>query len=173
MNRRRFSSIPSFGVLILCAVALVRPALSEEEHDKTAKEPTVITSQTLTADNKARTALFEGTVVARKGDMTLFADKMLVTYSDEKAGNSIKTIDADGNVKVVKGDRVITARHATYQTQPDERIVFTGDPRASEGDNVVTGTKMTYFTKDDRSLVENSKVFLVDKGQKTVQGEKR
>lgn len=128
------------------------------------KEPTIITSEILTADNKARTALFEKSVIATKGDMTMFADKMKVYYSEEKGGgSSIKQIDAEGNVKLIKGDRVVTSRFATYFAEPEEKIVFTGEPRASEGENVITGTKIIYFMKDDRSVVEKSKVFLKGK----------
>jgi lipopolysaccharide export system protein LptA len=158
------------AVMLLCLASLTGVSPAEEQKSKGKKDPTVITSQTLTADNKARTALFEGAVAARKGEMTLFADKMLVFYSEEGSGSSIRKIEAEGSVKVIRGDRVITARNATYLTEPEERIIFTGDERASEGDNVVTGTKMTYFMKDDRSVVENSKVFIVDKGAMTGAG---
>jgi lipopolysaccharide export system protein LptA len=42
----------------------------------------------------------------------------------------------------------------------EQKIVFTGNPRAVEGSNVITGTKMIYLIAEDRSIVENSKVFL-------------
>jgi len=127
------------------------------------KEPTVVTSQKLTTDQKAKTALFEVNVVAKKGDRTMYADTMLVYYSEDKSGSNIKKIDADGNVKLVRGERVVTSKHAVYYAEPEEYVVFTGEPRASEGENVVTGTKMTYFMKDDHSIVEDSKVFIVNK----------
>jgi lipopolysaccharide export system protein LptA len=130
------------------------------------KEPTVITSHSMTTDNKEKTALFEGSVVAKKAEMTLFADKMLVYYSDEKGGSNIKRIDAEGNVKLIKGERIVTSKFAKYFVEPEEHIIFTGEPRASEGENVVIGTKMTYYMKDDRSKVENSKVILVNKERK-------
>ncbi|BCB96961.1 hypothetical protein JZK55_18830 [Dissulfurispira thermophila] len=99
--------------------------------------------------------------------MTLFADKMLVYYSEEKGSSNIKRIDAEGNVKLIKGDRVVTSKFATYFAEPEERIIFTGEPKATEGENVVIGTKMIYFMKDDRSIVENSKVLLIErKGEK-------
>ncbi|GER93913.1 lipopolysaccharide transport periplasmic protein LptA [hot springs metagenome] len=148
---------------LLCSVSY----LFAQEKKTTSKEPTVITSETLTADNKAKTALFEKSVVARKGEMTLFADKMLVYYSEEKGSSNIKRIDAEGNVKLIKGDRVVTSKFATYFAEPEERIIFTGEPKATEGENVVIGTKMIYFMKDDRSIVENSKVLLIErKGEK-------
>jgi lipopolysaccharide export system protein LptA len=133
------------------------------EASKNIKEPTVVTSQKMTTDNKAKTALFEGNVIAKKGDRTMYADKMLVHYSEEKGSSNIKEIDADGNVKLVRGDRVVTSKVAVYHSEPEEYVVFTGEPRASEGENVVTGTKITYFMKDDHSIVENSKVFIVSK----------
>jgi len=153
-----------FLVLFIAGCWLLSTANCSFAGDKKdEKAPTIITSRTLNADNKAKTALFEGNVVAKKGEMTMFADRMLVFYAEEKGGSNIKKIDAEGNVKLIKGDRVVTSGFATYFAEPEEHIVFTGEPRATEGENVVTGTKMTSFIKDDRSVVENSKVFLVEK----------
>ncbi|MBN2653536.1 MAG: hypothetical protein JXR79_00270 [Nitrospirae bacterium] len=152
---------------ILLSYAAGYSSAAEDKKKQTgasSSEPVVITSTTLSADNKARVAVFEGAVVAKKGEMTMFSDKMTVYYSDEQSGSSITKIDSEGHVKVIKGDRVITSKAATYLAEPEEKIIFTGNPRASEGQNVVTGTKMTYFMKDDRSIVENSKVFIVNKG---------
>ncbi|MDI6801073.1 MAG: LptA/OstA family protein [Thermodesulfovibrionales bacterium] len=146
---------------VFCLLFSVLCLFAQEK--KPSKEPTIITSQTLTADNKAKTALFEGAVVAKKGDMTLFADKMMVYYSEEKGSSNIKKIDAEGNVKLLKGERVVTSKFATYFAEPDEKIIFTGEPRALEGDNVITGTKMTYLMKEERSVVENSKVILTER----------
>lgn len=130
---------------------------------KESPEPIVITSQTLINDSKAKTATFDGNVVAKRGEVTLYANKMIVYYEDEQKGGNIKMIEAIGNVKLVKADRVITAHKATYYPQPEERVIFTGEPRATEGKNLVTGEKITYFMKDDRSLVEKSKVYLKEK----------
>lgn len=146
---------------VLCLLSSVLCLFAQEK--KASKEATVITSKILTADNKAHTALFEVNVVAKKGEMTLYSDKMLVYYSEEEGSSNIKRIDAEGNVKLIKGERVVTSKFATYFAEPEEHVIFTGEPRASEGENVVTGTKMTYFMKDDRSIVENSKVFIVER----------
>ncbi len=124
------------------------------------KGPIVITSQTLLSDNKARTALFEGSVIAKTENMTLYSDKMLVYYA-EGTGNVTK-IDAEDSVKLVKKDLVITSKVATYFAD-EEKIIFTGEPKAVEKGNIVTGTKMTYLMKEDRSFVENSRVLLENK----------
>jgi len=160
--------------LILClfcffssvTILLQSVSYAAEKVDKNAPPvPTVITSESLTADNKAKTALFTGSVVAKKGDMTLYADRMLVYYIESGGGSNIDKIDAAGNVKLIRGDRVVTSGKLMYYAGTEERAIFTESPRAAEGNNVVTGTKMTYYMKDDRSLVENSKVFIVEKEQ--------
>ncbi len=185
-----FKSLPV--ALFLCVTAwLVQPAgvMAAEAKKAQGSEPIVITSQSLLADNAAKTATFVGNVLARKGEATLYAEKMIVysrkdvdqgrepadsvkPKSDQDKGD-IEKIEADGNVRLVKGGRVITSRFATYYADPEERVVFTGEPKAAEGQNVVTGTKMTYFLKDDRSFVENSKVFLINKERKPADSETR
>jgi lipopolysaccharide export system protein LptA len=136
-------------------------------------EPTVITSNTLITDDSAKTALFEGSVIATKGNITIYADKMLVHYFEQKGGKRkdtegnvrIRQIDMEGNVRIIKGERVITSSSAVYFADPEERLVFTGDPRATDGESLVTGSRMTYFTKSDRSVVENSKVFMKERSK--------
>lgn len=129
------------------------------------KESTVITANSLTADNQAKTALFTGNVVAKKGEGTLFADKMLVYYADAGDGENgnIDRIECTGKVKLVRNYRIITAGKAVYYAGKDERVVFTESPRATENRNVVIGSVMTYYFKDDRSVVENSKIYIVEK----------
>lgn len=167
--RKKDYELSNFFLLFISIFHLLTfPSFIFAQEKKAEKEPVIITSEILTADNKAKTALFERSVVAKKGDMTLFADRMLVYYSENKDGSSIKRIDAEGNVKLIKGERVVISKMATYFSEPEEKIIFTGEPRATEGENIVIGSKMTYFLKDDRSIVENSKVMLIDrKGNNT------
>lgn len=145
---------------LLFAIHYLMFTAAYAQEKKTSNEATVITSKTLVTDNKAKTAIFEGDVIAKKGDIKIFSDKMAVFYSEEKSGSNIKKIEAEGNIRLLKEDRVITSKFATYFSEPVEKIIFTGEPKASEGENVVTGTKMIYLIKDDVSIVENSKVFL-------------
>ncbi|MEW6213666.1 MAG: LptA/OstA family protein [Nitrospirota bacterium] len=125
------------------------------------KGPIIITSEILTVDNEANTALFENSVVARTTDMTIYANKMFVHYNKD-TGNVTK-IEATGSVKlIIKGTRTIISNEAIYFAN-ESKVIFTGEPRATEGENVVTGRKMTYLLNEDRFLVENSKVFLTKK----------
>jgi len=133
---------------------------SAENQRENIKGPITVTSETLTADNKAHTALFEKNVIARTTNLTIYADKMLVFYKEN--GGDVTKIEANDNVKVLKEARIITSKAATYYAD-EEKVIFTGEPRAVDGDNIVSGTKITYFTVDDRFLVENSRVILKNK----------
>ncbi len=141
--------------------------VSYAEQKKDIREPVTITSQTLYADNQAKTAIFEGSVKAVKGNITLYADKMTVYYQDEKTRSSIKKIDAERNIKLIKGERVITSAFAQYLLETEEKVIFTGEPKATDGERVITGSRMTYFFKNDRFFVENSKVIMQDKEQQS------
>ncbi|MDP1758716.1 MAG: LptA/OstA family protein [Thermodesulfovibrionales bacterium] len=148
-----------FFVSFFICIVLAGSVFAEEKTEQI-KGPILITSQTLLSDNKARTALFEGSVVAKTESMTLYSDKMLVYYA-EGSGNVTK-IEAEGKVKLVKKDLVVTSKAANYFAD-EEKIIFTGEPKAIQKGDIITGTKMTYFMKEDRSFVENSRVLLENK----------
>lgn len=144
-------------VFIICLVSNVQA----EDRKAAIKGPITITSETLTADNKAHQATFEKNVIARTSEMTIYSDRMVVSYKEE--GGEVTRIEATGNVRLHKENRLITAQSADYFAD-EEKVVFTGEPRAMDGENVVTGSKMTYYIKEDRSVVEKSKVVM--KGKK-------
>jgi lipopolysaccharide export system protein LptA len=128
--------------------------------DKAEKKPVVITSQSLTADNKNNTAIFEGSVVATTDDLTIYSDKMTVFYDNSES--KIKEINASGNVKVLKKERAIFSDEAVYM-ENEKKIIFKGHPKAVEGENVITGTQIIFFLDDDRAVVEGSRVILQNK----------
>lgn len=142
------------------AASLFSPAWAQGGAGLAPKGPIVITSRTLSAEGGTNTAVFEGSVVAKTGDVTLYADRMTVHYLPQ---GGVRQIDAEGGVKLVRGQRVVTSGKAVYYGE-EKKIIFTEDPRAVEGANVITGSRMTYLIDEDRSIIENSKVFLEPKG---------
>ncbi len=148
-------------LLIISIFFLFAPAIQSGAENQKAniKGPITITSESLTADNKAHTALFEKNVMARTTDLTIHADKMLVFYKEDGV---VTKIEATGSVRVLREARIITSKSATYYAD-EEKVLFTGEPRAMDGDNIVSGTKIIYFMGDDRFFVENSKVILKSK----------
>jgi len=125
--------------------------------DKAGKKPVVITSQTLTADSKNNTAVFEGSVIAKTGDVTIYSDKMIVFYDNSES--KIKQIEAKGNVKVHSKEKAIFSDEAIYMDD-EKKIIFRGNPKAVEGENVITGKQIIFFINDDRAVVEGSRVIL-------------
>ncbi len=160
MSRQLFTSnlFRLSGSLVIFFLLSINVFSAEEA--KKIKGPIIITSEILTADNKAHTALFEHSVVARTTDITIYADRMLVYYN--KDTGDVTKIEAAGEVKLIKENRIITSKEATYYAD-GEKVIFTGEPQAIDGENVVTGKKMTYLLNEDLFLVENSKVFLTKK----------
>jgi lipopolysaccharide export system protein LptA len=128
--------------------------------EKNEKKPIIITSRTLTADNKNNTAVFEGNVVAKTGDITIYSDRMTVFYDNSQS--TIKKIEASGNVKVQRKERVIFSDEAIF-IDNEKKIIFRGNPRAVEGENIITGTQIIFFLQDDRAVVEGSRVILQNK----------
>ncbi len=126
----------------------------EKEEEKT---PIVITSQTLTADNKNKTAAFKGSVVAKTDDFTMHSDTMTVFYDDP--GSKIDKIHATGNVKVYNDEKVIFSQEAVYFDN-EEKIIFSGNPKAVEGENYITGRQIIFYLKDNRAVIDESKMIL-------------
>jgi len=151
-----------FIISIFILFMSVLNAYSEEARPLV-KGPITITSETLTSDSKAHTALFEKNVIAKTADMTIYADRMLVFYKEDTG--EVTRIEASGNVKLYKSSRVITSQNAVYYAAED-KVVFTGEPRAVDGENIVTGSAMTYYIAEDRSFVEKSKVYLKNRKEK-------
>ena len=114
--------------------------------------PVNIHADTLEYDNKRNMVAFKGHVVARQGDMVIFADAMNVTYEQK---GKLKQIEARGGVKIIQADRIATGDSITYYNE-EQKIVLNGNPRVWQGDNVINGEKITVFIKEERSVVEGS-----------------
>ena len=114
------------------------------------REPIKIKSDRLHADNEKRTATFEGKVVARQGDMTLYADRLVISYTE--VGHEVSRVEAFGNVRIIQQNRQATGSHAVYEPK-EARIVLDGSPKVVQGDDVVTGKVITYYVNEQRSVV--------------------
>jgi lipopolysaccharide export system protein LptA len=114
------------------------------------KEPLKIKSDTLLTDNQQKTATFEGKVVARQADMTLYADRVVVSYTGD--GKELSKVEAFGNVRILQENREATGAHAVYEPK-EARIILDGNPKVTQGEDVVTGKVITYYVNEQRSVV--------------------
>jgi len=153
---------PFFIANLFILVVLIHSAVPAASTAEKANGPVVITSRTLTADNRNNKAVFEGNVIAKTEDITIHADRMIVSYDNSE--NKVSEIKALGNVKVHRQERAMFSEEAVY-IDNEKKIVFKGNPRAVEGENVITGTTITFFLDDDRAVVEGSRVILKNEGE--------
>ena len=135
--------------MLLAFVALAAPADKSSRRDRSSL-PITIKSNELTADNKGKTAVFTGKVVAKQGDISIFADKITVNYADKKG--DVEKIEASGNVRIVQQNKTGTAAQAVYDSR-DGRITLTGNPRVMQGGDSISGKTITYYVDDDKSVV--------------------
>lgn len=120
--------------------------------DAVPQGPIDITADRLDVDEQSGKAVFSGQVVIKQGDMTVYAEKIIV-YRDGTS-EQIEKIEASGGVRVVQLNRVGTAQTAIF-FQQEEKLVLSGDARIQQGANLVSGEEIIIFLKDNRSLVKS------------------
>lgn len=118
--------------------------------------PITIKSNELVADNKGKTAIFTGKVVAKQGDVTIFCDKMTVYYGNTQG--EVDKIEADGNVRIVQENRTGISSHAVYESGQGKITLTGGNPKVMQGADTVTGEIITYFINEERSSVSGGRV---------------
>jgi lipopolysaccharide export system protein LptA len=106
----------------------------------------------MTADNKGKTAVFSGKVIAKQGDITIFSDKLVVNYAAKK--NEVEKVEAIGNVRIVQQNRTGFADQAVYDSR-NGQVVLTGMPRVVQGGDSVSGKVITYYVDDDKSEISS------------------
>jgi lipopolysaccharide export system protein LptA len=146
---------------VIAALCLLVPASASVALEKGDREPIVVTSTRMEADELGNMVTFIGEVILKKEAMTLTSDHLVVFY--DPATKGVREIEALGNVVVRKEGRIAHANKAIYDSK-DEKIVLTGDARINENENQLGGERITLFMRDDRSIVEGGKVlFYQDK----------
>jgi len=112
--------------------------------------PIQIKANELLTDSTDRTATFTGKVSARQGDITIYADKLVIHYS--VANKAVEKVEAFGSVRIVQGNRLAEADHAVYDNGAG-KIVLDGSPKVVQGENTITGKLITYFVDTQKSEV--------------------
>jgi lipopolysaccharide export system protein LptA len=116
--------------------------------------PIKIVSDRLEADDMARKVKFIGHVIVRRGDVTLYAHEVLVTYLQGKG--DIEEIVASGEVRIIQNDRIATAERATLY-QKEAKIVLTGSARLLQGKDSIAGEEITVLINEERSIIKAEK----------------
>ena len=144
MTRHLLKGLLLIFLLPVQLLAEVKQPLSRNE------QPIRIISDKLVTDSDRKIATFSGNVAARQGDLTIYGDRLVVTYSDESG--SISSAEVFGNVRIVQGERRAQADHGIYDAV-NSRIVLDGNPKVFQNSDVVSGKTITYYLDQDRSEV--------------------
>lgn len=112
--------------------------------------PIYIKSDQLLTDTKNSTATFSGKVTARQGDLSLYADRMVVHYAT--SSGSVERVECLGGVRIVQKNRIGTAAKAVYDNSQG-KILLSGNPKVFQGEDMISGAEITYFIADQRSVV--------------------
>ena len=137
-------------ILLIAVVLPVSVCVAANNDGRMIREPVEVSADRLELDDNSGVLVFIGNAVAVQGDVTIYGDRLTVRYQQEV--REVEQVVAEGNVRIVQGDRTATGRKAVF-FRDEERVVLTGDPRVSQGDNCVSGQEITIFLNDRRSIV--------------------
>jgi lipopolysaccharide export system protein LptA len=143
---------------------------------KGSTQPIDITSSKLTAKGVADGAelAFEGKVRLKQEDVTLSCDKMLVLYEEGRKSraetdgpgaetensskgnskdisNSIKSVIALGNVKIVKKELTAVAGKGVFDSSRRTVTLTEGPPRVWQGPHMLTAPTITIYLDEGRA----------------------
>jgi lipopolysaccharide export system protein LptA len=147
MNRRDRLFGAAFGLALAAALPAGGqgvggiPFGAGVEHDPSL--PVEITSDSLSVDQTAGTAVFRGSVVVGQGELRLAAEEVEVQYAEGSAqgGGAVERIRARGEVTVTNGAEAAEAQEAVYQVAAGT-IEMTGDVVLTQGQNAISGERL-------------------------------
>ncbi|MFZ0611251.1 MAG: lipopolysaccharide transport periplasmic protein LptA [Desulfobacterales bacterium] len=119
----------------------------------TPAQPITITADQLVSDDTSKTAEFSGNVKVVRGEYTLTADRLVVSYKKGEpaaAPNSmgrtnIREVAAEGNVRIFSTELTAAAQRAVYDAG-ERTLVLSGDASTvTSGAASVSGARITLF----------------------------
>lgn len=125
-------------------------ALSAQE---AGTRPIEVTADRLRADGKGDSVTFEGNVVARQGDVTMYSERLFAEYSRQT--RAIERIEAEGGVRFVQEGREARSERATLYNM-EQRVVFSGGAVLRQGENTIQGEMITVYLEENRAEVTGS-----------------
>jgi len=155
------------ALILFVVVFIVSFLFFPLSHSESGNERSIkIVSDRLDAYDDKNLVLFSGNVVVTKEDITMNSDRIYLYYSkregvkdDSSTGmmtsGAIERIEAAGNVRVERQDRVVTGDSAIFYNG-EQKIIIRGNAEMKEGENVIRGDMITFFLKESRGIVESS-----------------
>jgi lipopolysaccharide export system protein LptA len=137
--------------LVLLALTVIWP-VSAWTQVTAGREPIRITADRLEAEQAANRMTFFGNVVARQGDVVIYAEEIAL-FTDTKS-REVERVEALRDVRIVQGARIATGHKGIFH-RLEGRFVLTGSPRIHQGDDFIEGDEITVFIDEERSIVRS------------------
>jgi lipopolysaccharide export system protein LptA len=145
------------AVVLFLLAAAAHGVRAEDRKAPTASDlgsrPIEVSADRLNADNTRDSVMFEGNVVAKQGDVTMYANRLSAQYDSRT--NAIERIEAEGNVRFLQGDREARAPRATFYNL-EQRVVLSGGATLKQGENTLQGDAVTIYLRENRAVVTGS-----------------
>ncbi len=114
--------------------------------------PISVSAERLEANDSIREVRFSGNVVARQGELAIYANELVLHYPDKS--REVDRVEARGDVRIVQGNRVATGQKAAFFNR-ERKIVLSGSPRVYQGDDFVEGDEITVLLDEEKSIVKS------------------
>lgn len=138
-------------IVLLLSVALAWP-VSGWTQVVAGREPIRVTADRLEADEGTKRMTFVGNVVARQGDVVIYAQE--IALFTETESREVERVEALGDVRIIQGTRIATGQKGVFY-RLEGRFVLTGSPRIHQGDDFIEGDEITVFLDEERSIVRS------------------
>ena len=109
-----------------------------------------ITATSMEWKKEESIAIATGDAKAIQGTTILYANKIIVFFDKEKDFNSIKKLDASGNVKFVRESQIATGNNAIYFVE-NEKIFIKGNVTLQRKDSIMLGDELSIDLKTSSS----------------------
>lgn len=132
--------------------------------------PTHVEADAIEYLYKERRTVMTGKPLVRftRQDAVLVCRKMVADH--DEAGD-IQHAVCEGDVKLTRGEKVVTCKRATYDAATD-KIVCRGDPVLRDGASVMYCEEVIYDVELDKVFLKQGRGTLVQKPGQTVPGKK-
>jgi lipopolysaccharide export system protein LptA len=122
-----------------------------------AEGPVRVDADEFTYAFQKRQVVFTGKpVVLTRGDARLTCERLV---ADNDARGQIARAVCSGDVRFVRGERLVTCERATYDAVA-ARLVCEGNPVLREGTTEARGTRLVYELRSDVARLEGARVTL-------------
>lgn len=147
------AGLPASILLLVAAVA----ASAQGRHDSAA--PVDFGADHIELQDRANRVVLSGSVALKQAEMTLNADRMIVSYTGQAIGGNpqVSRFDAAGGVTVRRPDQTARSQYAVYDL--GRRVItMIGGVKLDQAGNTVSGGRLTLDLDTGHAVIDGSGV---------------